>query len=142
MCHQTEAFVGIDHDNQVGRVRFPLLGRCTRDQGTRMYHADSRCLQRCWIGTTAARAKTALKIPSRIALAAALIGNAIPIVGPVEWIHATLSSTSDTCEDSTPPSPCNNASVALPACRFWARFVSWRCASTRCAIAPPTPQWP
>src|SRR5256885_6711318 len=130
MGHQAEAFLRINHDNKVGRMHSPFVGRCTRNQSTRMHYAGTRCLQDGWIRTAAARAKPPAKIPFRTALATALIRDAVRITGPVQVIQATLSTTSDTCEDSTPPSPCNNASVAFLACRFPARLVSWRCVST------------
>ena len=56
--------------------------------------------------------------------------------------HRTRSRNMLTCDDSTPPSPCNSATEASRTCRGPARSVICKCVSTRCAIAPPTPQWP
>src|SRR4051794_37119117 len=101
MGHQAEAFLGVNHDNKVRRMRSPVIGRSTRDQGSCMHDASSRCLQGGRIGSAAARAKPPAKIPFRTALAAAFVGDAIRVTGPVQLIHATLSKTSDTCDDST-----------------------------------------
>ena len=66
-----------------------------------------------------------------------------PVVQSCEFLaHRTRSRNMLTCDDSTPPSPCSSAIEASRTWRLPARPVICRWVSTRCAIAPPTPQWP
>src|SRR5262249_49340132 len=90
-------------------------------------------------GRTEAAAEI-LRLPAR---AAGLVEDRLNPVGPiVRLLHQTRSRNMLTCDDSTPPSPCSNATEASWTWRSPARPVICRCVSTRCAIAPPTPQWP
>src|SRR5204862_4550384 len=95
------------------------------------------------IGCTADGAKAAAEILPRAAGSAVLVDNGLRADRPVRklFAHRTRSRNMLTCEDSTPPSPCSSASEASRTWRLPARAVICRWVSTRCAIAPPTPQW-
>src|SRR5206468_11938122 len=96
------------------------------------------------IRRTAGGAETAVEILHVPARAAGLIDDGLGAPGPVGEFagHRTRSRNMLTCDDSTPPSPFKSAIEASRTCRGPARSVICKCVSTRCAIAPPTPQWP
>src|SRR6185295_1540473 len=96
------------------------------------------------IRRTAGGAEAAIEILHGSAGTAGLIDDGLGAFGPVgEFVgNRTRSRNMLTCDDNTPPSPCSSATEASRTCRAPARPVICKCVSTRCAIAPPTPQWP
>src|SRR6185369_9483485 len=133
-----------DQNDVVGNVRARLRRRGAAYQRRRI---DFLCpagaiLHQIWRATGGAEA--AVEILHGATRTAALIDDGLGALGPVgEFVaHRTRSRNMLTCDDSTPPSPCSSAIEASRTCRAPARSVICKCVSTRCAIAPPTPQWP
>src|SRR4051812_10609347 len=97
-----------------------------------------------WVRRAASGAEAAAEILTGATPGAVLVDDGFRAPGPVGefFAHRTRSRNMLTCDDSTPPSPCNSAIEPSRTWRSPARAVICRWASTTCAIAPPTPQWP
>src|SRR6266850_4385146 len=144
MGHHAKALHGVDQHNVVGNVRAGLRRRGAAYQGRRIDHPRPAGAFFRWLQRTTGRAEAAAEILHGTTSTAGLIDDRLRALGPVDKFvaHRTRSRNMLTCDDSTPPSPCNSAVEASRTCREPARSVICRCVSTRCAIAPPTPQWP
>src|SRR4051812_40252796 len=125
-------------------MRAHLGRRGTAYQGSRIDRALTTGAFFHRICRTASAAKAAAEILYGSADGARLIDDRLRACGPVGGFvfHRTRSQNMLTCDDSTPPSPCSNAIEASFTWRLPALPVICRWVSTRCAIAPPTPQWP
>src|SRR4051794_3602877 len=116
MRHHAKAFGGIDQHDLIGNVRAGLRRRGARDQrgGVDDALAAGALLQR--VRRAACAAEAAAKILQAAAHLAALIDDGVLAYGPVGRLvvsaHLTRSRNMLTCEDSTPPSPCSNATEA------------------------------
>src|ERR1700733_11117042 len=147
MRHHAKAFNGVDQNDVVGNVRagFRRRGAAHQRDGVNNALAAGAFLDR--IRRAAHSTEAAAEILQAAAGRAALIDDGLVAGGPVGQrmpvvAHRTRSRNMLTCEDSTPPSPCSSAIEASRTWRSPARPVICRWVSTRCAIAPPTPQWP
>src|SRR5689334_13884207 len=95
------------------------------------------------LGCAAGGAEAAAEILRLPARCAGLVEDRFDAIGPVGRLcHQTRSRNMLTWDDSTPPSPCSSAIDASRTWRLPARPVICKWVSTRCAMAPPTPQWP
>src|SRR5215207_3054866 len=143
--HHAKTFCGINQDDAVRGVLTQLGAGGTGDgRNGRNYSGSGRALRRRTLAA-APRTKTASEIPDAAALRTRLINDGGLALRPIALrlaalAHRTRSRTKLTCEDRTPPFPCRNATEASRTCRSPARSVICRWVSTRCAIAPPTPQ--
>src|SRR5450631_1007060 len=147
MGHHAKALGGIDQQDVVGNVcaRFRRGGAAHKRGGVNGALAAGASLR--WIRRSAQATEAAAEILQVAAGRAGLINDRFRAGGPVRQglvaaAHRTRSRNMLTCDDSTPPSPCSSAIEASRTCRLPARPVICRWVSTRCAIAPPTPQWP
>src|SRR3954470_20379017 len=147
MRHHAKTFGGVDQNDVVGNVRTRLRRCGTNHQRRRIDNsvAAGAFFQR--VRRAAGGAKAAAEVLSRAAGGAGLIDDGFRAGGPVvdPWMllaHRTRSRNMLTCDDNTPPSPCSSAIEASRTWRLPARPVICSCVSTRCAIAPPTPQCP
>src|SRR5450432_1757653 len=147
MGHHAKALWRIDQNDVVGNVRAGLRrgGAAHQRGGVNRALAAGALLFR--VRRAAGRAEAAVEILHAAASGAGLIDDRFRARDPVRQrvlaaAHRTRSRNMLTCDDSTPPSPCSSAIEASRTCRLPARPVICRWVSTRCAIAPPTPQWP
>src|SRR6185312_6500914 len=141
--HHAEAFGHIDENNVVGHVRARLGRGRAAHQRRRVHHTVAGGAMHRRIRRAACRTEAAMKILPGAAARAALIDDRRLTGGPARaLLHRTRSRNMLTWDDSTPPSPCSSATDASRTWRAPARPVICRWVSTRCAIAPATPQWP
>src|ERR1700720_3715110 len=145
--HHAKALGGIDENDVVGNVRARLRRRGPAHQrgGVNRPLAAGALLHR--VRRAAPAAEAASEILPCAAGRAGLIDDRFFSRGPVRQrllaaAHRVRSRNMLTCDDKTPPSPCSSAIEASRTWRLSARPVICRWVSTRCAIAPPTPQWP
>src|SRR5439155_14646653 len=144
MGHHAKALGRIDQHDIVGDMRARLGRRGAAYQRSRIDRRGPAGALLHRFRRTAGGAEIAAEILHVPAGPAGLIDDGLGALSPVgEFVgHRTRSRNMLTCDDSTPPSPCSNAIEASRTCRVPARSVICKCVSTRCAIAPPTPQWP
>src|SRR5258705_12074181 len=142
--HHAKALSGIDEHDVVRHVRTGLRRRGAADQRGGINRALAAGASLFRVRCAAGRAKTAAEILPGATGGAVLVDDGFGAAGPVRelFTHRTRSRNMLTCDDSTPPSPCSSAIEASCTWRFSALPVICRWVSTRCAIAPPTPQWP
>src|SRR6202041_2973708 len=147
MGHHAKSLGAIDEHDVVGNVRARLRRRGAAHQRGRVDRAVTAGALFDRIGRAATDTEAAVKILQAAAGRAALIDDRFGARGPVGQMllvaaHRTRSRNMLTCDESTPPSPCSSAIEASRTWRFPARPVICKWVSARCAIAPPTPQWP
>src|SRR4051794_40322113 len=141
MGHHAKALGGIDQNDVVGNLRTRLRRGGANHQGRSIDHALPAGAFVLRVRRAAGGAKAAAEILRGVTDRAGLIDDGLLACGPVA-AHRTRSRNMLTCDDSTPPSPCSSAIEASFTWRLPARPVICSWVSTRCAIAPPTPQWP
>src|SRR5690242_21447644 len=143
MGHHAEALGGVDQYDVVGHMGAGFRRGGARHDGGGVDRALAACRLLGKLGRATERTKAATKILRLSATAAGLIDDRLHAIGPVgRFCHQTRSRNMLTWEDSTPPSPCSSATEASRTWRLPARPVICRWVSTKCAMAPPTPQWP
>src|SRR6266516_7825979 len=143
--HHAKAFNGIDENDVVGDVRTRLRRGGADDQRSGIDRALTAGALLNRVRRAANPTEAATEILQAPARCAGLIDDRFRTRGPVRQrlfaiSHRVSSRNMLTCDDSTPPSPCSSAIEESRTCRGPARSVICRCVSTRCAIAPPTPQ--
>src|ERR1035437_2484209 len=145
--HHAKALRCVDENDVVGNVRAGLRrgGAAHQRGGVNRARAAGALLHR--IRRAANSAEAAAEILQAPAGHAGLIDDRFRARGPVREglpaaAHRVRSRNMLTCDDSTPPSPCSSAIDASRTWRSPARPVICKWVSTRCAIAPPAPQWP
>ena len=145
--HHAKAFNGIDENDVVGDVRTRLRRGGADDQRSGIDGALTAGALLNRVRRAANPTEAATEILQAPARCAGLIDDRFRTRGPVRQrlfaiAHRVSSRNMLTCDDSTPPSPCSSAIEASRTWRSPARAVICKWVSTRCAIAPPTPQWP
>src|SRR4051812_42850280 len=146
MGHHPKALRGIDEDDIVRHMRTRFWRARAQHDRRRIDRALAARRSLVEFGRAAGGAECTAEILHLMADAATLEADRLrtrgPVGGGLEVAHCMRSRNIETWDDNTPPSPCSSASEASSTWRLPARPVICRCASTRCAIAPPTPQWP